>query len=127
MPIFQELEYGNNESDRLRHQAEHMMAHTGLAAGRLLEQAAFLDTLPKEPESAEGEPNIIYFEKKFTRGGPVYNYAAIQFHDAWYTSGPKEGHNPRIWTDLVRWIYSYQDGSYRTDAQIWHSTELTPL
>jgi hypothetical protein len=118
---------GTSEARVLRDQAAAEVDRGTERAAALLAKAAFLESLPAEPQVEDGEPNVIYFEKVFDFGGTVYNYAAIQFQDAWYTSGPVAGDCPRVWSDLVKWIYTYRSGAIRDDVQIWHATGYEPL
>lgn len=77
----------------------------------LLRQAAavqakidFIDSLPDEPVADDGKPNVIFFQKQFTEGGRVYDYAALQAGDGkWYTTGPR---TPKgfTWQALIEWI-----------------------
>lgn len=90
-------------------------------AERAERELAFYESLPSEPEVEDGEPNVIWFKKRFKNGSNVYTYAACKAGDGlWYTTGPNV---PKgfTWQKLVEWIF---DGEA---ADLWHAASYNPL
>jgi len=103
-------------------------------AARLLEHAAHMRE-QAERFGPDDYPNgaVIVFDKVFTPGGRVYNYAAIKtihantsdytgrvgHFELWYTTGPK---SPKgyTWDELIKWM---GDGV----EEIFYVTEMTTM
>jgi len=97
-----------------------------VALTRTIERAQakidFLASLPSEPAVDEDGVAVIYFRKKFSRGGRPYDYAAIKAGDGkWYTTGPA---SPKgyTWAMLIKWMI---DG--HPDIEILVATEWVTL
>lgn len=78
---------------------------------QLKKEIKVLKNRPQEPVATEGMPNIIQFEKRFIKGGRLYEYAAIQANGKWYTTGPR---SPKgyPWAELVTWMYDGWTGTF---------------
>ena len=90
-------------------------------AERAEQELAFYESLPSEPEVEDGEPNVIWFRKRFKNGSVTYTYAACKAGDGlWYTTGPNV---PKgfTWQKLVEWIF---DGEA---ADLWHAASYNAL
>lgn len=104
-----------NAIDRRIRQAE-------LAAERAQAEIDRLLRLPAEPVVEDDAPNVIFFQKRFSRGGRLYDYSAVKASDGlWYTTGPQspKGYS---WDRLVEWLY---DGS--DDTTVYVAKKFRPL
>lgn len=90
---------------------------------RLQDEEAKLAALPADPSERvkDGEPCVVWFEKRFHRGGTVYTYAAVRAGDGlWYTTGP-ESPKGYAWERLIEWVNQVEP------TQVWLTTDVTPL
>lgn len=91
-------------------------------AARLSERIIMLKNLPEEPVFEDGEPSVIWFNRKFSRSGAkYYTYAAVRTDDGkWYTTGPRtpKGYD---WAELIQWIREYEA------VEVWTATEYEAL
>jgi hypothetical protein len=93
MPKFNDI---RDRSDALREEIE---AHYKRAAD-LEARLARYETLPKD-EYDNG--SVVVFEKKFTKSGITYTYAAVKGGGFWFLSGES---NRRTWEGMLDFIYA---------------------
>lgn len=90
---------------------------------RLSERIAMLDELPEEPVFEDGEPSVIWFQRKFGRASSnSYTYAAVRTANGkWYTTGPTspKGYS---WDALIQWIREFDE-----TTEVWTATEWSEL
>lgn len=88
---------------------------------RVTRRIEILSTIPDEPLFEDGEPTVIWFNRKFHPHSDIYTYASVRAGDGlWYSTGPTapKGYT---WEKLYQWIV--QD----THATIWVATTWEQL
>ena len=91
----------------------------------------WLQSLPAEPESEDGDGPVIFFRKKF--GGSVsipphgYQYAAVKAHDdCWFLTGSKALKAPSMtWRELLAFIYMRE--TEETSPAVWMAIQWEVL
>lgn len=105
-----------NARDRRIRQAELAIERAQSEIDRVLR-------LPDEPVFPDDAPQVIYFQHRFNRNSPVYDYAAIKASDGlWYTTGPA---SPKgyTWDQLIDWHMS----EVNVDSTVYIAKKFRPL
>jgi hypothetical protein len=91
-------------------------------AARLSDRLAMLENLPEEPVFEDGEPSVIWFNRKFSRrDGKHYTYAAVRCGDGrWAVSG-RQSPQMLTWADLIQWVREFEE------VDVWVATAYESL